>query len=61
MTRFTAILPSIYYTIYALYNALKNSKFPVWNDFPFGLTARQVVKRKIFSHSSLRMCGRDEF
>ena len=24
-----------------LYNTLKNSKFPVWNDFQFWLTARQ--------------------
>ena len=43
-----------------LYNTLlKNSKFPVWNDFQFYLTDRQVDKIKKLSHSSLR--NRDKF
>ena len=38
-----------------LYNILKNSEFPVWNDFQFCFIARQVsrVKKKIsllFAH-----------
>ena len=43
-----------------LYDVAKNSKFPVWNDFQFCLTARQTVK-KALSHSSLSMHDQAKF